>query len=38
MLSRDSKPVTLAAKANINIQTTLREIDSKNVVAKLEGS
>ena len=37
-LSRDFKPVTLAAKANINIQTTLREIDSKNVVAKLEGS
>jgi len=37
-LSRDFKPVTLAVKANINIQTTLREIDSKNVVAKLEGS
>lgn len=37
-LSRDFKPVPLNAKANIKIQTTLREIDSKNVIAKLEGS
>lgn len=37
-LSRDFKPVPLNAKANIKIQTTLREIDSKNVIAKLDGS
>ena len=37
-LSRDFKPVALNAKANIKIHTTLREIDSKNVIAKLEGS
>src|SRR5207244_8966631 len=37
-LSKDFKPVTLNAKANITIKTALREIDSKNVIAKLEGS
>jgi len=37
-LSRDFKPVPLNAKATLKIQTTLREIDSKNVIAKLEGS
>ena len=37
-LSRDFKPVTLDAKANLSIKTTLREIDSHNVVAKVEGS
>ncbi len=37
-LSRDFKPVALGAKANLSIKTTLREIDSQNVVAKLEGS
>jgi Zn-dependent M28 family amino/carboxypeptidase len=37
-LSRDFKPVTLNAKANLSIKTSLREIDSHNVVAKLEGS
>ncbi len=37
-LSKDFKPVPLGAKANISIKTTLREVDSRNVVAKLEGS
>ena len=37
-LSKDFKPVTLNAKANFQIKTALREVDSKNVVAKLEGS
>jgi Zn-dependent M28 family amino/carboxypeptidase len=37
-LSRDFKPVTLNAKANLSIKTSLREIDSHNVIAKLEGS
>jgi len=37
-LSKDFKPVPLKAKANIAIKTALREVDSRNVVAKLEGS
>ena len=37
-LSKDFKPVPLKAKANISIKTALREVDSRNVVAKLEGS
>ncbi len=37
-LSKDFKPVTLNAKANINVKSTIREIASQNVVAKLEGS
>ncbi len=37
-LSRDFKPVPLNAKANIAIKTALRAVDSRNVVAKLEGS
>jgi Zn-dependent M28 family amino/carboxypeptidase len=37
-LSKDFKPVTLNAKANFQIKTTLRDVDSKNVIAKLEGS
>ena len=37
-LSKDFKPVSLNAKANITIKTALREVDSRNVVAKLEGS
>ena len=37
-LSRDFKPVTLNAKANIAVRTKLREIDSRNVIALLEGS
>ncbi len=37
-VTKDFKPVTLNAKANIDVKNTLREIDSANVVAKLEGS
>jgi Zn-dependent M28 family amino/carboxypeptidase len=32
------KPVPLNAKANFNIKNTLREINSNNVVARIEGS
>ena len=37
-LSRDFKPVPLKATANITVKTALREVDSRNVVAKLEGA
>jgi Zn-dependent M28 family amino/carboxypeptidase len=37
-LSRDFKPAPLNAKANITIKTALREVDSRNVVARLEGA
>ncbi|MBK9313451.1 MAG: M28 family peptidase [Acidobacteria bacterium] len=37
-LSRDFKPVALNTKANITVRTKLREIDSRNVIALLEGS
>lgn len=37
-LKKDFKPVALQAKANFNIKNTLREIQSRNVIAKLEGS
>jgi Zn-dependent M28 family amino/carboxypeptidase len=37
-ITKDFKPVTLNAKANITIKNTLREINSSNVVGKLEGS
>ncbi|MGE0103076.1 MAG: M28 family metallopeptidase [Blastocatellales bacterium] len=37
-LGKDFKPVSLAAKAGIDIKTTLREVDSRNVIALLEGS
>ena len=37
-VTKDFKPVTLNAKANIEVKNTLREIDSSNVVGKLEGS
>jgi Zn-dependent M28 family amino/carboxypeptidase len=37
-VTKDFKPVVLNAKANFEIKNTLREIDSSNVVAKLEGS
>jgi Zn-dependent M28 family amino/carboxypeptidase len=37
-VTKDFKPVTLNAKANIEIKNTLREINSSNVVGKLEGS
>ena len=36
--TREFKPVTLNAKANFSLKNTLREINSANVVAKLEGS
>jgi Zn-dependent M28 family amino/carboxypeptidase len=37
-LSKDFKPVPLGAKASFTIKNTLREVDSRNVVAKLEGA
>jgi Zn-dependent M28 family amino/carboxypeptidase len=37
-VTKDFKPVTLNAKANFRIKNNLREINSQNVVAKLEGS
>ncbi|HYN24806.1 MAG TPA: M28 family metallopeptidase [Pyrinomonadaceae bacterium] len=37
-VTKDFKPVTLNAKANFDLKNTLREINSANVVAKLEGS
>ena len=37
-LSKDFKPVPLGARASIQIKTKLREINSHNVIAKLEGS
>lgn len=37
-VTKDFKPVTLNAKADILVKNTLREINSNNVVAKIEGS
>jgi Zn-dependent M28 family amino/carboxypeptidase len=37
-VSKDFKPVALNAKANITVRNTLREINSMNVIGKLEGS
>ena len=37
-LSKDFKPVALKAKANITVKNTLREINSINVIGKLEGA
>ena len=37
-LGKDFKPVALNAKANITVKNTLRDIQSNNVIAKLEGS
>jgi Zn-dependent M28 family amino/carboxypeptidase len=37
-VTKDFKPVTLNAKANIEVKNTIREIDSSNVVGKIEGS
>ena len=37
-VTKDFKPVVLNATANFDIKNTLREIDSANVVAKVEGS
>lgn len=36
--TKDFKPVTLNAKANFEVKNTIREINSSNVVARLEGS
>ncbi len=37
-ISKDFKPVTLDAKASFTIKNELRKVDSRNVIAKLEGS
>ena len=37
-VSRDFRPVKLNLKANIDVQSTIRKVASRNVVAKLEGS
>jgi len=37
-VSKDFKPVALNAKANLEVKNNLREINSNNVIAKLEGS
>jgi Zn-dependent M28 family amino/carboxypeptidase len=37
-LSREFKPVPLGLKASLAIRNTMRTLDSRNVVAKLEGS
>lgn len=37
-VSREFKPVPLGSRANISVTNRLREVKSKNVVAKLEGS
>lgn len=37
-VSKDFKPVVLNAKANMTVRNTIREIDSNNVIGKLEGS
>lgn len=37
-VSKDFKPVALNAKANITVKNTLREINSNNVLGKIEGS
>jgi Zn-dependent M28 family amino/carboxypeptidase len=35
---KDFRPVALNAKASFNVKQTIRDVQSKNVVAKLEGS
>jgi Zn-dependent M28 family amino/carboxypeptidase len=37
-VSKDFKPVSLGSKANFNVKNTLREVQSNNVIARLEGS
>src|SRR5262245_11338582 len=37
-IKKDFKPVPLQAKCNFTVKSTLREVDSQNVIAKLEGS
>jgi Zn-dependent M28 family amino/carboxypeptidase len=36
--TREFRPVALGAKANFDIRSELRDVDSKNIVAKFEGS
>ena len=37
-LTKDFKPVALNAKASFSVKNTLREVQSQNVVAKIDGS
>jgi Zn-dependent M28 family amino/carboxypeptidase len=37
-VGKDFRPVPLAAKATFRLRNTLREVQSKNVIAKLEGT
>jgi Zn-dependent M28 family amino/carboxypeptidase len=37
-VTKDFKPVALNAKANMTVRNTIREINSNNVIGKLEGS
>ena len=37
-VSRDFQPVPLKARASFHVQNRLREIESRNIIAKLEGS
>ncbi|HEX7175222.1 MAG TPA: M28 family metallopeptidase [Pyrinomonadaceae bacterium] len=37
-LTREFRPVALGAKANFQIKNTVREVQSQNVIARLEGS
>ena len=37
-LSKDFRPVALNAKASFTVKNTVREVQSQNVIAKLEGS
>jgi Zn-dependent M28 family amino/carboxypeptidase len=37
-LRKDFKPVTLNARANFTVRSDLREVQSRNVIAKLEGA
>ncbi|AGA26226.1 M28 family metallopeptidase [Singulisphaera acidiphila] len=37
-LSKDFRPVPLNAKARLSVKSTMREVKSRNVVARLEGS
>ncbi|HVF51567.1 MAG TPA: M28 family metallopeptidase [Pyrinomonadaceae bacterium] len=37
-ITKDFRPVALGAQANFNLKNTLREINSANVIARLDGS
>ena len=37
-LTKEFKPVALSAKANLSVKSAIRQIESANVIAKLEGS